>query len=172
MIKNLWGIKSTLLMIFTNTSWPIFRLEALVTFLLPAVSVLLFSSSSLAWSFYIFLSSCTASWPGWSPTYLKMLFSSSRKLGSGFVFISFTLFLQNQSCCHSFLSTSKLSLSMLYFVVFCMTSVRWTSSIMFFTTSVWWMEHLHCHYPDIGLGSLTEILHQLLHSSCSECTET
>ena len=63
--------------------------------------------------------------------FLKMLCLSSQKLGTSFVFISFTLFLQNWSHCCSFLSTSKFNFSMLYIGIFCMTSARWTSSSMF-----------------------------------------
>ena len=39
--------------------------------------------------------------------FLRVLLWSNRKLGSGFCFMSLTLLLQNQSCCCSFLSTSK-----------------------------------------------------------------
>ena len=56
---------------FTNANWPIFRSEALVTYLLAAGWVLLFSASNLVWSFHIFLSSCTASQPGWFLLYLQ-----------------------------------------------------------------------------------------------------
>ena len=59
-------------------------------------------------------------------TFLKMLFLSSRKLVPGLVFISFILLLQNQSLV-------CLSLASLHCML--VSSVRWTSSIMFLTTS-------------------------------------
>ena len=68
-------------------------------------------------------------------TFLKMLFFSSRKLGSGLVFFSFTLFLQNQLHFCSFLSMSNFSFSMLYIGVFFRRSVRRTSSIIFLMKS-------------------------------------
>ena len=43
--------------------------------------------------------------------FLRMLFSSRMKLGSGFVLISFTFFLQNLLCNCSFLSRSRFNLS-------------------------------------------------------------
>ena len=68
-------------------------------------------------------------------TFLRILFWSSRKLGSGFTFISVTLFLQNWSHCCSFLSTSKMSFTMLKAGVPGSMSVDWTSSMMFLITS-------------------------------------
>ena len=68
-------------------------------------------------------------------TFLKMLFLTNRKVGSGLAFLSFTLFLQNWSHCCFFLSMSKFSFSMLYIGVFFRMSVKWTSAIIFLMTS-------------------------------------
>ena len=55
---------------FTESSWPIFQLLALVIFLF-CTGLVLFSSSSFAWSLHIFLSPHTANQPGWCLTYLQ-----------------------------------------------------------------------------------------------------
>ena len=68
-------------------------------------------------------------------TFLRMLLWSHRILGSGIFFISLTLLLQNLSCCCYFFSTSKLSFLTLQVSFFGEESAKWTSSIMFSTTS-------------------------------------
>ena len=66
--QNLGRVERTLVMTFNKYKLAYFKVKGLGYY--PVVWDPI-SASSLAWSLNIFLNSCTASHPGWSPTYLQ-----------------------------------------------------------------------------------------------------